>query len=80
MTEDQWPAEPLTRQQKCRFAARSWKLLACPTRAKRTRSESLVPAIGGVGAASRFVVYEPVEVVFAAAVERERAAALANPR
>jgi hypothetical protein len=30
-----------------------------------------LPAIGGVGVASPFVVYEPVEVVPAAAVERE---------
>jgi hypothetical protein len=30
-----------------------------------------LPAIGGVGIASPFVLYEPVQVVSAAAVERE---------
>jgi hypothetical protein len=30
-----------------------------------------LPAIGGVGVARPFVVYEPVEVVAAAGVERE---------
>ena len=52
---------------------RPWKLpdLSPEPVPKRTRRDLSLPAIGGVGAASPFVVYEPVEVVSAVGVEGE---------
>jgi hypothetical protein len=41
------------------------------TEATRTYVAQTLPAIGGVGIASPFVLYEPVQVVSAAAAERE---------